>query len=73
MRAYQGSCHGVQVQFEIETNLTKAIKCNCTFTFFPKKGALLHRVPQARIKLLSGQVALILFRAEENASGMRRR
>lgn len=59
MRTYKGGCHCGQVRFEIETDLTKAIECNCSIC--TKKGALHHRVPPERFKLLAGQDALALY------------
>ena len=61
MKTYQGSCHCGQVQFEIETDLTKATECNCSIC--TRKGALHHRVPPERFKLLSGQNALSLYQS----------
>jgi hypothetical protein len=61
MKTYQGSCHCGQVQFEIETDLTKATECNCSIC--TRKGALHHRVPPERFKLLSGQDALSLYQS----------
>lgn len=59
MKIYQGGCHCGQVRFEIETDLTKATECNCTIC--TRKGALHHRVPPDRFKLLSGQESLTLY------------
>ena len=61
MKTYQGSCHCGQVQFEIETDLTKATECNCSIC--TRKGALHHRVPPEKFKLLSGQDALSLYQS----------
>jgi hypothetical protein len=61
VNTYQGGCHCGQVRFEIETDLTKAIECNCSIC--TKKGALHHRVPPERFRLLSGQGALALYQS----------
>jgi hypothetical protein len=59
MKTYTGSCHCGQVRFEVVTELTKAIQCNCSICM--KKGALHHRVPPENFKLLAGQDALTLY------------
>lgn len=59
MKTYKGSCHCGQVQFEVLTDLTKAMVCNCSICI--KKGALHHRVPPERFKLIAGQEALTLY------------
>jgi len=64
MKTYKGSCHCRRVQFEVTTNLTKAISCNCSIC--TKKGALHHRVSAEGFKLLSGQDALTLYQFDSN-------
>lgn len=64
MKTYRGGCHCGQVRFEIETNLTSATECNCSIC--TKKGALHHRVPPERFKVLSGQDALSLYQFGSN-------
>lgn len=59
MRIFTGSCHCGAIRFEIETELNTAIKCNCSIC--KKKGALHHRVPPERFKLLSGEESLTLY------------
>ena len=59
MKTYKGSCHCGQVQFEIQTDLTTLIECNCSIC--RKKGALLHRVDAENFRLLSGEDALVLY------------
>lgn len=61
MKIRQGGCHCGEVRFEIETELSKAIECNCSIC--TKKGALLHRVPPERFRLLSGRDALTLYQS----------
>lgn len=60
MQKYHGSCHCGAVRFEVETDLTAVTQCTCTIC--TKKGALLHRVPEERFKLLDGEEALVLYR-----------
>ena len=59
MKIYRGSCHCGAVRFEIETDLTRATECNCSIC--TRKGALHHRVPPERFRLLSGQEDLTLY------------
>ena len=59
MKTYKGSCHCGEVKFEVVTDLNKAMACNCSIC--TKKGALHHRVPPERFKLLAGQDALALY------------
>ena len=59
MKTYKGSCHCGRVQFEMSTNLDKAIECNCSIC--TKKGMLHHRIPPERFKLIAGQDALSLY------------
>lgn len=59
MRTYHGSCHCGAVRFEITTDLTQAIACNCSIC--SKKGALHHRVSPQQFKLLAGEDALALY------------
>ena len=60
MPTYQGSCHCGAVRFEIDTDLDRAIQCNCSIC--SKKGALHHRVSAGRFRLLAGREALSLHR-----------
>ncbi|MGK2914339.1 MAG: GFA family protein [Porticoccaceae bacterium] len=64
MRTYKGSCHCGYVQFEVATDLTTAIECNCSIC--TKKGALHHRVPAERFKLFSGENALTHYQFGSN-------
>lgn len=58
-RKFTGGCHCGTVRFEMETDLTNATECNCSIC--TKKGALHHRVPPERFKLLDGQEDLALY------------
>jgi hypothetical protein len=66
MKIYKGSCHCGQVQFEVITDLTKAMLCNCSIC--TKKGALHHRVPPERFKLISGQDVLALYQFDSRVA-----
>lgn len=66
MKTYKGSCHCGLVRFEIKTDLTKAINCNCSIC--TKKGALHHRVAPENFKLVSGQEALSLYQFDSKTA-----
>jgi hypothetical protein len=53
MKIYAGGCHCGAVQFEVETDLSGAITCNCSHCH--KKGFVLVFVPNEKFKLLSGK------------------
>ncbi len=59
LRTYRGSCHCGAVQFEFDSEMTSVVRCNCSIC--SKKGALLHRVPPERFRLLDGADALRLY------------
>lgn len=59
MRTYHGSCHCGAVEFEIDTDLTQAVRCNCSIC--RRKNALMHRVPPERFRLLKGKDNLTLY------------
>jgi hypothetical protein len=59
MRTFTGGCHCGAVRFEVETVLSKATECNCSIC--TKKGALHHRVPPERFKLLTRHDDLALY------------
>jgi len=56
MPTYHGSCHCGRVRFEIEADITRVTRCNCSIC--SKKGALLLRVPPERFRLVAGEDAL---------------
>jgi hypothetical protein len=59
VRTFTGGCHCGAVRFEVETDLVKVTECNCSIC--TKKGALHHRVPPERFKLLAGHDDLALY------------
>jgi hypothetical protein len=48
---YKGSCHCGKVAFEVEGELTEALRCNCSIC--SRKGALLWAVPHKRLRMLA--------------------
>ena len=60
MHTYHGSCHCGAVRFEIDTDgIDTVTECNCSICH--KKGALFHRVPEERFRLLEGEGELSLY------------
>lgn len=55
-RSYTGSCHCGKVKYEVETDLSNVIECNCSIC--SRSGYVLSFVPGAQFKLLSGEDAL---------------
>ncbi len=53
---YKGSCHCGAVSYEVETEITDLLACNCSIC--SRKGSLLIFVPDASFKLLSGTAEL---------------
>jgi hypothetical protein len=55
-RTYEGGCHCGQIRYRIETNLTRAVACNCSIC--AKRGTLLTFVKAPQFTLLKGDAAL---------------
>jgi hypothetical protein len=52
---YQGSCHCGNVRFQVETDLSSVISCNCSIC--SRAGYLLTFVPEGQFELLAGEGA----------------
>ncbi|TIU95943.1 MAG: GFA family protein [Mesorhizobium sp.] len=48
---YKGNCHCGKVAFEVEGNLSGAVRCNCSIC--SRKGALLWAVPHGALRVLA--------------------
>lgn len=59
MKTYRGSCHCGKVQFEIQSALEPAMRCNCSLC--TRRGAVMTRVPPERFRLLAGEEYLTLY------------
>ena len=59
MTTYHGSCHCGAVRFEIETELTEAIWCDCSLC--RKKNARIVGVHESKFRLLAGEDNLALY------------
>ena len=53
---YQGGCHCGAVQYELTTELTGAMECNCSIC--AKRGALWAFAKPEQVKILKGDAAL---------------
>ncbi len=51
-KTYSGGCHCGQVRFEVTTDLSQVMECNCSIC--AKTGWLVTFVPPAQFKLLAG-------------------
>jgi hypothetical protein len=54
-KTYNGSCHCGRVRFEVTTDLSRVISCNCSLC--GRTGALLTFAPAEQFKLLAGEDA----------------
>ena len=59
MKTYNGSCGCSKVTFEVETELKRISKCNCSIC--TKKGIIHHVVDQNQFNLISGKDSLSLY------------
>lgn len=59
MPIYQGSCHCGGIKFEVEAEIDHVRVCDCSVC--RRRGALIHRVPEAALRLLSSWKDLSLY------------
>ena len=59
MQTYRGSCHCGAVKYEVDADLSRLDRCNCSIC--TKKGGLFTRVPSDRFRLLHGKDELTLY------------
>lgn len=52
MKTHKGSCHCSAVTYEVTTEFTEGIRCNCSHC--SRKGFLLSFVPESKFELKSG-------------------
>ena len=60
MPPYRGSCHCGRVRFEVDLDLDHVRSCDCSIC--RKRGALIHRVEEHRLRLLTPLDDLTLYR-----------
>ncbi len=58
-QVYTGRCHCGAVVYEINTDLTPVVRCNCSLC--RRKGALMHRTESENFTLLKGAENLGLY------------
>jgi hypothetical protein len=59
MRTYQGSCHCGRVRFEVDAEIDHVRSCDCTIC--RRRGALIHRVEQHQLRVLTPLEDLQLY------------
>ena len=59
MKTFKGSCHCQAVQFEIDTDLSELTTCDCSICV--KKNALMIKVHETSMRILSGKNPLLLI------------
>jgi hypothetical protein len=60
MKTYIGGCHCGKVRYEVQTDLSQVLSCNCSHC--SKKGFLLAFVPANQFTLISGEDDLSEYR-----------
>jgi hypothetical protein len=63
VQTYLGNCHCGSLQFQVDTDLTDPVRCNCSFCI--RRGAILQKVPAERFSVISGKKALSRYGARE--------
>lgn len=66
MRTYHGSCHCGAVKIEVDADLSRLVRCNCSIC--TKKGGLFTAVPEERFRLLQGADNLTLYQFNTKVS-----
>lgn len=56
VKTWTGGCHCGKVRYEVKSDLTPVVSCNCSIC--QKTGSLLAFAPASQFKLLSGQADL---------------
>ena len=59
MRTYRGACHCGRVRFEVDLDLDHVRSCDCSICH--KRGALVHRVEEHQLRLLTPLDELTLY------------
>lgn len=66
MPTYHGSCHCGTVTFEIDADLARLVRCNCSVC--TKKGGIFKVVPPAKFRLKTGEDNLTLYQFNTKVS-----
>jgi hypothetical protein len=59
MSGHQGSCHCGAVSFRIDAEIVELTTCDCSLCV--KKNALMTKVPESALTIMSGEEALTLY------------
>ena len=59
MQTYRGSCHCGAIRFEIDTDFTEFIQCDCSLC--RKKNAVMTKVHENQFRLLEGEAFLATY------------
>ena len=66
MKTFKGSCHCKAVEFEIDTDLSELTTCDCSICI--KKNALMIKVHETSMRLLSGKNSLTTYQFHSNTA-----
>lgn len=66
MPTYHGSCHCGTVTFEIDADLSRLVRCNCSVC--TKKGGIFKVVPPEKFRLQAGRDNLRLYQFNTKVS-----
>ena len=66
MKTFKGSCHCQAVQFEIDTDLSELTTCDCSICV--KKNALMIKVHETSMRILSGKKSLTTYQFHSNTA-----
>ncbi len=59
-KTYTGSCHCGRARFEVDVDLDHVRVCDCSVC--RRRGALIHRVPEEAVRMLTSLEELTLYR-----------
>ncbi|HSP99204.1 MAG TPA: GFA family protein [Candidatus Dormibacteraeota bacterium] len=59
IRTYIGSCHCGRTRFEVDMDLDHVRACDCSIC--RRRGALIHRVPEEALRILTPLADLVLY------------
>jgi len=59
MKTYQGRCHCGAVHFEVDTDLARVVRCNCSIC--RRRGATMTLVDEKQLRIIEGQDSLTLY------------
>jgi hypothetical protein len=60
---HTGNCHCGKIEFQVETNLSDPVRCNCSFC--ECRGTLLQKVDAGQFALISGGKDLSIYGSRE--------